>query len=172
MTTRAGSPACALAAIVGACAPGCAGRAPDPNPGNDPPVVVSATPPVWSLVPAQADGEQTFTLTLADNDPLDTLQVRWMANYPPATFDTRVLGTATLPGGGSITRMSVTQVVDCTFSALPAGLKEHRIVAIISDRPFLMPGQEGFSIISPYESIPPEANELTVGWLLQKECTP
>lgn len=165
--------ACALGAVLGAWVPSCGEKGPnDAGPPNHPPLVVSATPPLWSLVPGMSEGDQIFKLRIADNDSWDILEVRWMANYPPVTSDTRLLGTSATPGGYSQPRLEASPVVDCVFSRLPSDLKEHRIVAIISDRPFLRPGDATYDPLQPYESVPPDGNRITVGWILQKECPP
>jgi hypothetical protein len=76
---------------------------------------------------------QDFLIRLADPNPLDTLYVRWATDYPPyvqsrsrVVIDTKITSTAT--------KQSVFPLVSC--ENLKMGVA-HRLVVIVSDRPFV-----------------------------------
>ena len=83
---------------------------------------------------------QTFKVQVADPNPGDTLYVRWVSDYPPFTqAASLLLKEMTLPPQGTpATEIKYDTSLPNSMACLQLlpGL-EHRLVVIVSDRPFL-----------------------------------
>lgn len=98
-------------------------------------------PPSFQVVKPFAEtsvtaGSDSFHVDVEEPNPQDTLYVRWVADYPPYTAGkTKQLGSDVilLPGQDRAADYMLPTPAPC--SAFSAGA-EHRLVTIVSDRPF------------------------------------
>jgi hypothetical protein len=129
---------------------------------NYPPTVVSADPPLGSIVTQKS----MFSLVLRDPNVNDDLFVRWEADFPPFNPNlTRGLngsGTTIPHPTGGLQVVDTSVIVDCQANALATSIPQHQIMAIVADRPFLPGGDLDSS----------DGNVLKASWTLNLECMP
>ena len=146
----------------------------DPPPRiNYAPEIESAIPALWSTATAAPDAEVEFSVTLFDPNLEDTLYVRWLSDYPPRTGDTRFLSERSVPpaADGRAQRSTVMYAPKCMVDSIARGLKSHRIVVLVADRPFTDPDTPGLPNDEPYSvSTSQDANVVRGGWNLNLEC--
>jgi len=99
------------------------------DPVNAAPYVVAVSPALGSVTEVPE-----FHIQFGDADLDDTLVVRFLADYPPYSGDTRWIGEIVLPPGGRAERNEVSFSPDCERHALEPSLDVHRIHVAVSDR--------------------------------------
>jgi hypothetical protein len=126
---------------------------------NYPPVITDADPAIGSVTMAK-----TFTLLVRDANLNDNLYVRWEADYPPLTPNTRSLnGSGTIyPHPTDVSPVEVAVPVDCTADNLATNISQHQVMAIIADRPFIA----GMNL----DQTEPGGFVVKATWLLNLEC--
>jgi hypothetical protein len=127
-----------LAALSGCVIP-VAPKWSDPD-NNYPPTIVSANPPVGTILGLGPDGGTTsqveVEVTLADQNAGDNLYLRWIVDYPPYVSGRTLLALETTkPGGEAVVRTPAIFAPDCV-SIRSRALLDHRLLLAISDRPF------------------------------------
>jgi hypothetical protein len=135
----------------------------EPTP-NLSPFVVSASPPIGSVVPAN----QELRVLLADPNEGDILFARWIVNYPPFSANSRFSNEDRIPrsASGSQVRDRYTSFVPQCFRDLAQGIENHRVMLVISDRPF-----EGTSSAEfPFDAVSDDAHALRVTWTVAQLC--
>jgi hypothetical protein len=106
---------------------------------NFPPQILSAMPDIGSIVVAPSPSAvPTFSVVVTDPNLGDTLHVRWLADYPPSTANTRdmIQDETHLPNGNG-TPLNVESMVtpSCIADNL-AKIPQHQIMMVVGDRPF------------------------------------
>jgi len=122
---------------------------------NVPPSIVSATPPVGTFITSTTLVPQ---VTVTDQNVGDTLNYRWVIDYPPFTMNTHPLGIGYIqaPADGIQQRVSVPlSQAPCAFNPTQTG-SPHQLEFILADRPFdqtnsmvldaLMENSDGFVV--------------------------
>jgi hypothetical protein len=129
----------------------------------------------------QAIAGQDFTVRVADPNPGDVLYVRWASDYPPfvQTRSKLLVDGATLAatGGPRPTHYATrdSNGVDCRdFTQFPPGA-DHKLVVIVSDRPFVPPAEVSTNRVDRYNAVQGDANftfpPLMAAWTVQ-QCPP
>jgi hypothetical protein len=128
----------ALVAAISGCVVPVAPEWSDPD-RNFPPTIVSAAPPVGTILGRSLDGsppvEVEVKVELADQNVGDKLYLRWIIDYPPHSSDTVVMESIK-PGSSSIVRTAEIFKPDCRSDRLSRTVSEHRLMLAVSDRPF------------------------------------
>jgi hypothetical protein len=141
-----------------------------PGAANASPIIVEATPDIGMRVTGNSMDTFTFSLTVTDPNPGDTLHVRWLADYPPfSATNTRLLQEDTVPASttGMPQQTSVSRPIGCRTSPLSA-LPSHQVMAIVADRPFL-PSLPPPAPVD-YGRLPPDGLKVVAVWILDVEC--
>jgi hypothetical protein len=109
-----------------------------------------------------------FHVTVQDPNPGDNLYVRFVADYPPLSGNTRFVGDKQVPHNpdGQLLSKDVEVVVTC---AMLAKLPTHQVTVIVADREFLL---DATSAIQPAEPtrLPADAQRTIGSWTLDMEC--
>ena len=152
-----------LALVLGGCILPVSPEFEDPEP-NLSPYLVSAKPAINAVV-----GEnQKIEVTLADPNPGDLLFLRGVFNYPEFTAASRLSLSETLPpsvGRGEV-RERVAVIEPTCFRDF-VGAPDHRVMLIVSDRPFA----DASALPNfPFDNVKPEARVLKLTWLVRKAC--
>jgi len=105
-----------------------------PTTENTPPFINSVDPPL-GIVPAATNKVGTFRVTYSDLNTGDALIARWLAEYPPFTMASHLLGDVPAPIPAQLEMPSV-QSVSCQQNALALNTTFHNITVLISDQPF------------------------------------
>lgn len=145
---RPGLSACWLAplfAIASGCVIPVGPKWSDPD-TNYPPTIVSADPPVGTILGRGPDGGTTeqveVEVTLADQNKGDNLYLRWIVDYPPYVSGKTLLALETIkPGGDVVVRTPAIFAPDCA-SIRSRALADHRLLLAVSDRPFKLAGDD------------------------------
>lgn len=128
---------------------------------NLPPYLISASPSVGTL-----SGENpTFTITVQDPNPADTFYVRWLIDYPPYDSNTKQLAdNYPKPSNPAI----IDFTPDCVLHSISNTVMRHRLMVVVSDRPFLPP--KSAPPDRPYDVTVEGSYPLRVVWLFNLEC--
>jgi hypothetical protein len=136
---------------------------------NVPPYLVKADPPPGSFV---REPDPVFQVTVEDQNRLDDLHVLWLIDYPPFNENiTKVALPAQVAASGPDlpNQHVLTLQPSCNFHLISPTLSEHRLLLVISDRPFVDDGT-GPSGERVLDQIRPGAYKLSVAWTFEKEC--
>ena len=109
-----------------------------PAAANFSPVITDAVPLIGMIVDGTPARVPTFTVSVTDPNLGDDLHVRFLADFPPATANTRTLVKDTLIAhstNGKPLLQDVSATPSCTTDNL-AKIPQHQIMAIVADRPF------------------------------------
>ncbi|HVU53393.1 MAG TPA: hypothetical protein VHL80_22065 [Polyangia bacterium] len=109
-----------------------------PSSANIAPSFTDVVPPIGMIVDGTQDHVPTFTVSVTDMNVGDDLHVRFLADFPPFTANTRTLMRDTPIAHRSDGRpilQDVSETPDCTLDSL-AKIPQHQIMAIVADRPF------------------------------------
>jgi hypothetical protein len=130
-----------------------------PAAANFSPVIIDSMPPIGSIV-GPTSTPTTFTISITDPNLGDDLHVRWIADFPPDTGNTRTLNnpptTVSHRTDGMPINADVSQTPSCNINSL-AKIPQHQIMAIVADRPFddsptadltKLQGTDGHSVIA------------------------
>lgn len=110
--------------------------APDFEPEqNQPPFLVSVTPPIGAAI---VDPVAKFEVTVEDPNRTDDLYLRWLIDYPPFNQNVTRNTEYMLPssGPGSPNQHVVRLAPRCDQPVLSPALTTHRLMLVVSDRPF------------------------------------
>ena len=135
-----------------------------PSSPNFAPVIIDTNPPEGSVLSRMPSEEITFRVTISDPNVLDNLYVRWVADYPPFSVNTRglELDTLTHSADGTPLRAEADLMLSCLTTLAPIPM--HQIVAIVADRQFdPTPGQ----ITSLVDD---NGRSVQVTWYLNLDC--
>lgn len=148
----------------------------DPE-SNYPPYVFSSTPAVGEVITFNQTGNQTstpeITVTVADPNRGDLLYVRWIFDYPKYDDNSRLVAWDANPvppasNGGEV-REPLRFAPSCSLHNIARGPTEHRLLLVVSDRPFINP-----DVARPPEyrldAIPDGARRVRASWTLKLEC--
>jgi hypothetical protein len=142
-----------------------------PAEANFSPVIVDTMPELGLTVTGTPDGLTTFNVTVTDQNPGDTLHVRWIVDYPPFTVaNTRVVQEdfpISPSPSGMPQQTTVPQKIGCHESTLSA-LSPHTVMAIVADRPF----QPSLPPPAPVDlgRLPTDGLKTVAVWILDLEC--
>jgi hypothetical protein len=134
-----------------------------PAPQNYQPVILNAEPDLGRRV-----SNPTFSVTVQDPNVSDNLYVRFVADYPLLTEDTRILATGRVwhrPDGRLLSE-SVEHVVKCDQLA---NRPSHQITVIVADREFLEGATAPGQLTDPLR-LPADAQRVLGSWTLDLEC--
>ena len=138
-------------------------------PGNSPPSIYWASPPVGAvlLLAVDAGTPATVEVELADRNTKDNLYLRWIIDYPP--FDPSVSQLAlpyTLRGNGDVVRPRQAFSPSCAAHKIATGFKNHRLMLAVSDR-------DAF-VDDPQQTVLDQVENgnfrIEAGWLFEMEC--
>jgi hypothetical protein len=141
---------------------------------NLPPFLVSANPPVGSVV-SRSDGDPVFQVVIEDPNGGDQLHARWIIDYPP--FDRNSSRTAREDrpppaGEGRRNRHPIVFAPNCLLHSIAPTTTRHRLMLAVSDRPFLEPDR-GMVLPPPdrpLDAIEPGAYLLPLAWSFDMDC--
>jgi|GEM_PF-1937723 hypothetical protein len=133
---------------------------------NYAPYFVDTLPVAGSIVTA-TDTVPQFRVTVQDPNVGDDLEVRWIADYPPFTENTRVILTTPLPHPGVPQPQDATVTPNCTLDSL-AKIPSHQLYVVVADRPFLDP-VAGKPV--DVEALPPDGRKDSRSWTLNLDCS-
>jgi hypothetical protein len=105
---------------------------------NFAPVIQDTVPPIGMIVDGIPTRVPTFTVSVSDPNLGDNLHVRFLADYPPDTANTRDLlrdREIDHRTDGKPILMDVSVSPSCDADNL-AKIPQHQIMAIVADRPF------------------------------------
>jgi hypothetical protein len=109
-----------------------------PAAANFSPVITDSVPPIGMIVDAVPTRVPAFTVSVTDPNLGDNLHVRWLADFPPDTANTRDM----VPDfeidhrtDGRPILMDSSVTPSCSAHNL-AKIPQHQIMAIVADRPF------------------------------------
>ncbi len=139
-----------------------------------PPYLVRATPSVGESVTRVEDKDPTFVVTVADPNVNENLYLRVVFNYPPFRQNlSRSRQPVILAPSPRRTeaRDSYTFRPNCQNDALPAGVRQHRMLFIVSDRQFLSETDPAsLTDQDVFTAVPKDARVATAQWILEMEC--
>ena len=127
---------------------------------NQAPYLISATPAVGTL----SAMSPTFTLTVQDPNPTDTFQVRWLIDYPPYDKNTKQYVADYPKGNPGI----IDFTPDCILHGISNNANPHRLMVVVSDRPFLPPKLAPPD--RPYDVTEEGSHQVRAFWLFNMEC--
>lgn len=140
---------------------------------QDPPASANYAPFFVTTAPALGFVATTanFSVTVSDPNVGDDLYVRWIANFPPASGDTRSIKDEVIPHSADGTPLfAESSVRPACIKDLVANLPSHRVMVVVSDQPFLdvvLPGSPDVD----YARVKPGAGKLVGLWTLDLLCT-
>ena len=105
---------------------------------NFSPIITDSLPPLGSIVTKVGNVTPMFRVTISDPNLGDDLHVRWLADYPPASSNTRTIQedlTIPHPVNGQPLHQDVSVPVDCALETL-APIAQHQVEVVVADRPF------------------------------------
>lgn len=137
------------------------------------PHVTNAVPPAGSIV-SRVEGQEIpeFQVFLADPNVQDVLYGRLIFNFPPFEPNTRfraVMGLSPAANRGE-RRGAITFKPNCVYDNLPRGVKQHRMMLVVADRPFLEEAIDDRPAEEAIVALPDDARTVRVQWLLNMEC--
>jgi hypothetical protein len=137
------------------------------------PHVVNAVPPAGSVV-SKVEGQElpSFEVFLSDPNVRDVLYGRIIYNFPPFEPNTRWRRVNDLTPAANLgeRRGAMTFRPNCVFDNLPRGIKQHRMMLVIADRPFLEDALDNRPAEEAIVALPDDARTTRVQWLLNMEC--
>jgi hypothetical protein len=145
-----------------------------PSAANYAPVILSAMPDIGSLVTAtNPSAVPTFTIYVQDPNLGDDLHVRWIADYPPDTANTRFLLKDFFISHSSNGMLlnAPSSVTPSCIGDLAKTLPQHQIMAVVADRPFddsLPPPNTPVDLTKLSK---PEGRKVIATWILNVDCT-
>jgi hypothetical protein len=131
------------------------------NEPNEPPYLISAMPPVGTL---SGVINPSFTITVQDPNATDTLQVRWLIDYPPYDRNTKQY-TGEIPKSNPAI---IDFKPDCILHSISNNMNPHRLMVVVSDRPFLPTATAPPD--RPYDVTEEGAHPLQAVWLFKLDC--
>lgn len=135
----------------------------EPPGSNLSPYIVSASPPVGSRLNEQEE----IVVVLADPNLGDQLFVQWAFNFPEDDrVNIRFAIAETLPAAldGSEVRNRAARIRPLCSRDLVEGLPQHRVMLIVSDRPFIITPD------NPFDAVPEDAHVVRANWFIEQEC--
>jgi hypothetical protein len=133
---------------------------------NVPPFVKTASPEEGTLV---TDRSQAFMVLVEDPNRADNLHVAWLIDYPPYVDNvsrrTRSLEVAS-NGPDEPNEHPLSFQPDCEFDSITPSTTLHRLMLVVSDRPFVNAGP------MIYDRTAPGAHVIRVVWTFEKDCRP
>jgi hypothetical protein len=137
---------------------------------QDPPATQNFAPIILDSVPALGARVTSpdFTVTVQDPNVGDDLFVRFVADYPPLSGNTRFLLDQMIPhtANGTLLATDVSVTVGCNAVA---PLPSHQVTVIVADRDFLLNGTSSTQPADPAR-LPMEARRTFGSWTLDLEC--
>jgi hypothetical protein len=116
--------------------------------------------------------QPNFRVTVSDPNVGDDLYVRWISNFPPASGDTRSFKEDVIRHSADGTPLfGESAVTAVCIKDLVANLPLHRVMVVVSDRPFLdvvLPSSPDID----FARVAPGAGKLVATWTLDLLCTP
>jgi hypothetical protein len=109
-----------------------------PAAANVAPSFTDVVPPIGMIVDGTPTRVPVFTVSVTDMNLGDNLHVRFLADFPPFTANTRTLMKDTEIAhrtDGRPILQDVSETPNCTVDSL-AKIPQHQIMAIVADRPF------------------------------------
>jgi hypothetical protein len=109
-----------------------------PSSANLSPAISDAVPLIGMIVDGTPARVPTFTVSVTDPNLGDNLHVRFLADYPPDTANTRTLvrdNEIDHSTAGKPILQDVSATPSCNTDNL-AKIPQHQIMAIVADRPF------------------------------------
>lgn len=133
---------------------------------NFAPHITDSSPPLGSLVVKTGTTAPVFRVTVTDPNLGDDLFVRWVADYPRISSNTRLLGSQMVPRStnGQPLRQDVSVTVDCALDNL-APIAQHQVLVIVADREFPVPPPENDLTI-----VAPPGQSVVGSWILDLNC--
>jgi len=109
---------------------------------NFAPIITDSSPALGSIVTAIGGVLPTFRVTISDPNLGDDLHVRWLADYPMYSVNTRTLVNDFLvphsTNGQPLKQdVSVTNLDCVTYNLAP--IAQHQLMVMVADRPFTNP---------------------------------
>jgi hypothetical protein len=144
-----------------------------PAAANYAPQILDSEPPLGSIVMGTSMTAPLFRVSVSDPNVGDDLHVRFLADYPPNTSNTRNLTPPdrVVPHRSDGMRLieDVSVTPKCSTFNL-ASIPVHQIMVIVADRPFLdMPAAPGLTVdLTKLED--PEGLEVVASWTLEMDC--
>jgi hypothetical protein len=141
---------------------------------EDPPAAQNFAPQIVDTVPINGSPVSTTTFRVVFTDPniADTLWVRWIADFPPHTTNSRLLIERQFPPSQTQTGVPLPQedefTVGCVTHSL-AKTAQHQIMAIVADRQFRSP-EEQIPLDRRLSAVPPDALTNEAHWILNLDC--
>ena len=108
-----------------------------------------------------------FRVTISDPNLGDDLHVRWLADYPPFSSNTRTIQedqTIVHSMNGQPLQQEVSVPVDCGLENL-APIAQHQVMVVVADRPFPLSAPAG-----DLASVPPPGHAVVGSWILNDNC--
>jgi hypothetical protein len=136
-----------------------------PATANVAPEIFNADPPLGSVVTVPR-----FLVTVSDPNLGDDLLVRFIADFPPYTSNTKVLKETPVPhrADGTPLRQDVPVEPNCLLNSL-AKIPQHQIMVVVSDRGFADP-VDPLSKQIDLTRIPDDGRKIVASWTLDLEC--
>jgi hypothetical protein len=145
-----------------------------PAAANFAPQILDSQPAIGSIVTVTgtATAAPPFRVSVSDPNVGDDLHVRFLADFPPKTGNTRTLivdHVVTHNADGTRLNEDVTVTPSCgTFNL--ANIALHQIMVIVADRPFLdKPAAPGLPV-DLTKLADPEGLEVVASWTLEMDC--
>lgn len=140
---------------------------------EDPPAAQNFAPVIVDSFPVNGKVVSTpmFRVTVDDPNIGDELFVRWIADFPPYTENSRPLGDDVRvppPAVGTL-RPDVSRTIDCVLHSLVKNVPTHHIMVVVADRKFRPPDQET-DLDRKLTSLPKDAPRAEAHWTLNLEC--
>jgi hypothetical protein len=142
-----------------------------PASANYAPVIVSAMPDIGSIVTAtNPSAVPTFTVFVTDPNLGDELHVRWIADFPPETANTRFLEKdfPITPSSGMAPSGNSSVTPGCTGDL--ANIPQHQIMAVVADRLFDDTLPPMGTPIDLTKLAKPEGKKVIATWILNLDC--
>lgn len=158
----------ALAAVAAAA---CSSGAAPASSVNLSPVITDTAPTRGMIVDGTA-APPTFTVSVTDPNLGDDLHVRFLADFPPDTANTRALMRDMLinhRSDGKPILQDVSETPSCVVDNL-AKIPQHQIMAIVADRPFDDSSPPAGMPADLTKLADPDGHEVIATWTLDLEC--
>jgi len=100
------------------------------------PIIEDSSPPEGSVVFGMQSTSTTFKVVVSDPNIIDTLYVRWLADFPPSDDNTRFLGDQIIQASLDGSQLHEPASVEVTCQKLAPSIQTHQITVIVADRIF------------------------------------
>ena len=129
------------------------------------PIIEDSSPPEGTIVFGMQSTSTTFTVTVSDPNIVDSLYLRWLADFPPSDDNTRFLADQMIPASQDGSQLHESRSFEVTCQKLAPSIQTHQITVIVADRMF-----DSSSLAHLDTLVDPLGFTRQATWFLNLEC--